>query len=304
MVRSRCSGHSDPAVTTQPPAAALRPAHRGLKRTVRRIGVWRLIMSAMILIVAMLFARMSWQLPMSRDWERSLYDRRVFLTAPRVDQDKRIIEVVYNDDTLASLGKRSPLDRALLAKALTSLDTLGPKAIGIDILIDQKQPEDGVLIDAFRHMRTPTYLAYTSAVENPDQVVGWQQDFMDAFQAALKPGNVHKASIRILADGDNVARSWPPRRPEGSPRLLGPAMLGINHRAKGYLGSLRFRVPRLVRPTRIPATADRPVRGPRGRRQFPQPGGGALRADRRRHLRHRPVGYRGDAGEPRPGDRA
>ena len=43
------------------------------------------------------------------------YDVRALLAAPHVDQDQRVTMVVYTDETLAATGKRSPLDRALLA---------------------------------------------------------------------------------------------------------------------------------------------------------------------------------------------
>ena len=49
---------------------------------------------------------------------------------------------VYTRTRCAAPAKRSPLDRTTLADALTNLDAMGAKAIGIDILFDQAQPED------------------------------------------------------------------------------------------------------------------------------------------------------------------
>ena len=95
-----------------------------------------------------------------------LYDVRILLTAPKVAQDDRIVMVVYTDETLEATGKRSPLDRAMLARALTNIDAMKPKAIGIDILIDQPQPEDPQLIAAFRRMKTPTWLGFASNQTN------------------------------------------------------------------------------------------------------------------------------------------
>ena len=94
-----------------------------------------------------LLARFSWQLPLASDAERALYDMRYDRAVEQVDQDDRIVLVNYDDKTLRALGKRSPLDRKMLADALRTLDAMGPKAIGIDILFDQPQAEDPLLID-------------------------------------------------------------------------------------------------------------------------------------------------------------
>ena len=137
----------------------------------------RLIITTLFVVFAVLLARYSWGFPSAphatsngeRVWvppiaidaERALYDTRSLYAALRhpVAQDERIIMVVYTQETLAATAKRSPLDRTILAKALTSIDALGPKAIGIDILIDQPQPEDETLLAAFRTMKTPVWLA-------------------------------------------------------------------------------------------------------------------------------------------------
>jgi adenylate cyclase len=223
---------------TQPPEAK-----RGsLARFVRKVGLWRLLASALILALAVLFARESWKLPVARDWERALYNLRVYATAPLVEQDPRIVEVVYDDNTLAALGKRSPLDRKMLADALTNLDRLGAKGIAIDILLDQPQAEDAYLLAAFRRLHTPTYVGYTSAAENRDQVLSWQQDYMDHWFKRLTGTNVHRASVRVETDRDNVVRSWPDQ-PVSLPRLFAPALLRTDAERAGYTGALRFQLP-------------------------------------------------------------
>lgn len=223
---------------TQP----LRPQRGGIVKVVRRIGLWRMAASALILALAVLFARESWNLPVSRDWERALYNLRVYATAPAVDQDARIVEIVYDDNTLAALGKRSPLDRRMLADALTNIDRLGAKGIAIDILLDQPQAEDPYLLAVFRRMRTPTYVGYTSAAENGEQVLSWQQDYMDRWFRMLAGTNVHRGSVRVETDRDNVLRFWPDQ-PASLPRLFAPALLGIDAEREGYTGALRFQLP-------------------------------------------------------------
>jgi len=126
----------------------------------------RLVITTLVVLIAILLARYSWEypsaataatergwvLPIAIDAERALYDTRSIFTSLRfpVVQDKRVVMVVYTQETLAATARGSPLDRAILAKALTNIDAMAPKAIGIDILIDQPQLEDEQLLDAMR----------------------------------------------------------------------------------------------------------------------------------------------------------
>src|SRR6187549_3280637 len=110
----------------------------GLRRVLRQVGRVRLLATLLFLLLGLYVARFAWEVPLASDAERALYDLRFQAGAERtLEQDRRIVLVTYNDDTLAMLGKRSPLDRAMLAQALTAIDGMHPRAIGIDILIDQ-----------------------------------------------------------------------------------------------------------------------------------------------------------------------
>ena len=188
------------------PARAVR-----IRRTLRQIGPVRLAGTILFIALGLVFARYSWDIPLAKDAERGLYDIRMLETAERVDQDDRIVLVVYTDETLEALAKRSPLDRKMLADALTAIDAMNPKAIGIDILIDQAQAEDPILIDAFRGMETPTYLAFASNATNPDYMKVWQEEYLTGFLAQLAPGPVEPASIRLEPDLEvrgTLARLW------------------------------------------------------------------------------------------------
>ena len=125
----------------------------------RQLGWVRTLFSLAGLIVAVLIARGSWHVPLLIDAEHALFDVRQVVTAPYVPQDQRIVMIPYTDETLIKTGIRSPLDREILAKALARIDKMGAKAIGIDILIDQAQPDDALLVSAFKSMKTPTFLA-------------------------------------------------------------------------------------------------------------------------------------------------
>ena len=214
------------------------------KRTLKQIGPIRLAGTVLFLIVGLLFARFGWSIPLANDAERALYDIRFVNAAPRVAQDERIVMVVFNDQTLEKLGKRSPLDRKMLSDALRAIDAMNPKGIGIDILFDQAQPEDPLLLDTFRRMKTPTYVAFASNATNPDYMEYWQEQFLRNFLKQTAPGPVRPTSILLEPDlEDNVIRSWP-AQPSTLPPLLANAMAPIHPEFRQYTRSIEFRLPK------------------------------------------------------------
>lgn len=221
-------------------------------RSVRSAGPKRLALTGALLLAALLLARFSWQAPITDDAERALFDLRSFLLAPKVDQDNRILLVVYNDQTLINARKRSPLDRGLLARALHNLDAMGARAIGIDILFDQPQDEDDALVAQLSSMKTPVSIAYAETHRNAGDIIYEQQKFLESFLARLKGSRAGPASIR-LDDAFGATRTWPSVEP-GLPPLLGRAMLTSAGEGQsvtsGYAGAIRYR---------RPAHDDRPV---------------------------------------------
>jgi len=247
------------------------PSFEGIRRDLSKIPFVRLALTGLLLLVAVALARFSWELPvsMSEDGqgrveyhfppregegqivppmainaERALYDARAHYAALRnpVEQDRRVVMVVYTQETLAATAKRSPLDRNILAKALTNIDKLGAKSIGIDILVDQPQPEDPALLSAMKAMKTPVWLAYASNATNAGDVETWQQEFMDDWHRQLAGSNIHKTSIRGEADKDNVMRQWPPFI-AGLPPFMPIAMTGLKQFER-YQGSVLFHQPK------------------------------------------------------------
>jgi adenylate cyclase len=225
-------------------------ADRKLKRALRQIGPARLAGTAVFVILALLLARYSWHLPLASDAERALYDIRFASAARRVVQDDRIVLITYDDQTLRALQKRSPLDRRVLAEALAALDGMRPKAIGIDILLDQPQAEDPQLLATFKAMRTPTRLAYATPAQNEDQIEYEQHEFLRQFIGQARTGRVRPASIRMEPDyEDGVIRRWPERRGNLPPELAN-AMTAVHPEFALYSGSIDFT---------LPAEAERPV---------------------------------------------
>ncbi len=230
-------------------------AHGLLRRGARVMsdaGRWRLAGTALLLLLALFVAGWDWDEPLggagsqreipTADAERGLYDWRVAAFAPRVEQDRRILMVVYDDQTLIATRKRSPLDRGLLARALRNLDTMGAKSIGIDILFDQPQDEDAELLSALHAMRTPVWLGYANFGDNHEQIIFEQQQYLDQFLAQARTDRVRPASIRLETDSDNVARSWPVPV-AGQPPLLSLAMQPSDTFAR-YRGAIQYRMPR------------------------------------------------------------
>lgn len=237
-----------PAMTeNRPRSEAGRRVLRQGWRNVRAAGPRRLGVMAALLVLALLLARFSWELPGTGDAERAIYDARAYVVADkqRVGQDQRLQIVVYNDQTLIAAKKRSPLDRGLLAKALANLDAMGAKAIGIDMLFDQPQNEDEELIATLRAMKTPVLVGYADVDTNKGEIGYEQQKYLDEFIGRLDGTNAKAASVR-LDDSFGVTRRWPDILP-GLPPVLGRAMLASDDEEKvkrfnGYAGAIRYRL--------------------------------------------------------------
>ena len=69
-------------------------------RNLREAGPRQLTLSGLLLLVAMLLARLSWYLPVTDQAENRLFDFRSFILAEKVPQDDRITMIVYTDQTL------------------------------------------------------------------------------------------------------------------------------------------------------------------------------------------------------------
>ena len=225
------------------------PWRRRAARVVEQVGAPRLIVSALFVLIGIFLARYSWQVPLISDAERALYDVRLMLTTPAAEQDPRVLLVTYTDDTLINTQVRSPLDRRILADALRNLDRMGAKAIAIDVIVDQPTPNDEYLVEAFRAMKTPTFLAFTTAATNQRFIDARQEEFLREFQAKIRTTVVKPTSIEIETDPDGVVRSWP-RQPKELPPLLARAVTGGRDSFEDYFRGVRFR---------LPAFEDRPV---------------------------------------------
>ncbi|HEX2811308.1 MAG TPA: adenylate/guanylate cyclase domain-containing protein [Sphingopyxis sp.] len=225
------------------PAAV--PLRKRVRRLVTQLGPSRMAATILFLIVAILFARLSWQMPLVGDAERALYDARATLMAPHVGQDKRIVMVTYDDETLFNTGIRSPLDRTYLANALANLDQMGPKAIGIDIVFDSPRPDDALLKAQLRAMKTPTWLAYAEQASNPNTIFYEQQKYLESYLAEVTTARTRPTSVLFRTDSDGVIRNWPDR-PKNLPPLMANALAPVDPAHANFQGNIRFLVPARV----------------------------------------------------------
>jgi class 3 adenylate cyclase/CHASE2 domain-containing sensor protein len=93
--------------------------------------------------------------------EHWLQDLRVAGLSPDLPQDEAIVLVTVDENTLATLPYRSPIDRGLLARTIGMLQSKGVRAIGLDILLDRPTTPaaDAALRDALRQAHVPVVIA-------------------------------------------------------------------------------------------------------------------------------------------------
>ncbi|WP_373486840.1 CHASE2 domain-containing protein [Blastomonas sp.] len=230
------------STSTQQPASDREEVGRSLGRLIRQLGLVRLLATCAFLVFAIAVARHSTSMPLLGDAENAMYDMRAANFAPRVDQDPRIVMVVYTDDTLIDTGQRSPVDRTILANALANLDGMGAKSIGIDILFDQPQDDDEALKSSLRAMTTPTHVAYASLDTNAEAIQFRQQEFLEGFLKEVTTDKTVPTSIRLITDADGVARRWPDQ-PANLPAIMVRAMTPPNAAFTDYRGAIRYRLP-------------------------------------------------------------
>lgn len=215
-------------------------------RNVREAGSRRLGLTVLLVGLALLVARFGWSVPIIAQAETGMYDFRSYEVAglQDVEQDPRIVMVVYDEQTLIQARKRSPLDRGMLAQALRNLDTMGVKAIGIDILFDQPQDEDAELIETLRNMQTPVSVAYVLEEANEGDIKYEQQLYLEEFLAQLEGSNAVPASIQ-LDDRFGVTRRWPQPDERLPPTLTRSMLAGAGNHDQmlpGYAGAIRYRL--------------------------------------------------------------
>jgi class 3 adenylate cyclase/CHASE2 domain-containing sensor protein len=154
--------------------------------------VRRAIIAAAILILALTCAFGVASTPLAAQAEGAARDVRVSLLTPARPVDPDIVIVAVSEKTLDRFAFRSPINRAFLAQLVTKIDAGGPRAIGLDVILDRPTlPEDdAALLKALRSARTRVVIARN------DEATEFSKDL------GLTDG-----SVMLLADGaDGVMR--------------------------------------------------------------------------------------------------
>ncbi len=143
------------------------------------------------------------QFPPLHTFEARYADLLMTYLAERTPPSRNIVIVKVTEETLATLPYRAPLDRGLLADVLEKLLASNPKAIGIDLLLDQpseKEKDDRL---------------FKILAANPDKVFviyADEQDGLSKSQVAYEDKvlkNVSKAIANLPKDSsDGVVRHF------------------------------------------------------------------------------------------------
>lgn len=171
----------------------------------RRLG--RLIAPVFIALLAIGFGIL-----LGQRFEPAVADLVLAFQAPAPSE--RVVIVEVDEDTVAQLPARSPIDRTFLAELVAALDAKGPAVIGLDLLFTRPTlPEkDAALVSAIGAAQNPVILAF-----------GDTSDGLTEEQAAYAEGFFgEKGRATLLRDrADGTVRALPD---DGTPAPLALAM--------------------------------------------------------------------------------
>lgn len=129
-------------------------------------------------------------------------DIRVAAIQAPMPQSKEIVVIGINEETLSQFPYRSPIDRAFLADLLVKLSEKGPRAIGLDVLLDQptEVEKDRLLAKTIRELKIPVFISYSNSpgIVNEEQLA-YLNDFV--------PPNL-RAGANLAVDPFDSAVRW------------------------------------------------------------------------------------------------
>jgi class 3 adenylate cyclase/CHASE2 domain-containing sensor protein len=133
------------------------------------------------------------------------------LIAPAQPQSPDIAVIAITDDTLAALAYRSPIDRAFLANLIDTLAASGPRAIGLDVVLDQatEPDKDDALRAALDRAAIPVVIASIARDSPLDPA---RRGYLDQMLSGRRAGYVNLARDRFDAQ---IREHEPVRRPSG-----------------------------------------------------------------------------------------
>lgn len=130
-------------------------------------------------------------------------------------QPSDVVVVAINEDTLATLPYRSPIDREFLASVIEKLDKAKPSVIAVDLLLDRstEPSKDERLFSLLRTLPTPLVIGRGG---RQDQLTDSQLNYQDKALVGLDSGLVtlsrdnYDGTIREVYGGRNIDGNWHP----------------------------------------------------------------------------------------------
>ncbi len=146
--------------------------------------------------------------------ENMVEDVRIAFLSPPEPQNKNIAIISIDEETLAQLPYRSPIDRGFLKKLIEELIAKGVYAIGLDVLIDKatEPAKDTALKRLLAESKTPVILVTST---DPDTFTEAQRQYHQKFIQGLKTGFANLQTERL----DGTVRQF-----ESSAMLNGQAL--------------------------------------------------------------------------------
>lgn len=180
-----------------------------------RSGLWITVVAVLSALIAIFTVQFFAPI---NNLEKKLADIRVAALEASKPPSDNIIVIGIDEDTLAKLPYRSPVDRELIGSLIEHIDGAGAKAIGVDVLIDQPSElaKDDRLRRVIRAAQTPLHFSFTA---DPAFVTQSQLEYMQFFIPAgmrmeskllsdpfdglvrrINPGGVMSSGRRIYDD--------------------------------------------------------------------------------------------------------
>lgn len=187
----------------------------------RARAAFGLIASVLIawVLVALDRRDLLWEAP-----DRVTYDWRTWLLSDRAERPRDDIAIILiNEESLTGYPYLSPIDRGLSAELVRAIADSGPKAIGLDFIIDwQTEPaKDAALIAALKevHPRVPIVVGAIDDRSDPHNPRPEPQERLIA-ETGVDAGHIYFATEKNrLSLGDQAVRflvppsQVPPSRP-------------------------------------------------------------------------------------------
>jgi class 3 adenylate cyclase len=185
---------------------------RGLLRDRRFTSILALLLIS--LIAAFIAVVLVDNILILQSVDNFIQDREITLQSDRTGTDQRVVVVALDEKTLSGFHYRSPIDRAFLANLITRIDSVHPRAIGIDVLFDQptESGKDTELARVLQTAKSPLVIAYT---EESNNVTAKQLEYLRKFVP-----DRFRATPNLPRDQYGTVRTVHPGMTEASGRYL------------------------------------------------------------------------------------